>query len=658
MRCGIRPSGDYTRGQPRARRGFRERDSIRANPAVRATGRGCLTFRNHASNQALQLGNHALRIPKNPPGSGHSIRCLEAVMLVATASSAHSSSLASAAGALLMAGLVCAPAFTARAQTPTETPTQAQAHSAEDDGLVLKTLPLPTTTPGDLAWDGAALWVSDWSDGVLFRCDPEDGRVLERFAAPCYRPRGMAWADGKLYICDDFAGRIYIFDPASGITLADYATPNGAGLGLAWDGQALWLADNARSELYRLIPGDGTALTYFRAPQDEPSGLAFDGTYLWVAQRLHDRIYMVAPTAGKAITSFVSPGPYPCGLAPAPGGRLWLADFAEGVVRLCAPREARTYQTRDWREAEMRMVYRLENHGPGDVVQATINLAVPEVETEHMVLLGPLEYLGGAPRIIRDRWQQEVASFQRDVLKPGERLEVGYFARARIGALNYILIPEQTGKLDDIPKDIRSLYTADGERYQVTSELVQSTAKKIVGDEQNPYWIARKIFDWVIDALDYELVGGWDVPETLIKRGTGSCSEYAFLYIALCRAAGLPARYEAGIAVRGDDVSVDDVHHRWAEVYLPNYGWVPIDPSGGDGGTPGGQVDAIGRLQNRYFVTTRSGGGSEALGWDYNYHATHSKRGRCAVTQDEWGLWRRAKEEGQPVAPSGAVVKP
>ncbi len=561
---------------------------------------------------------------------------------------------------LCLAGSILAAASLAQAQAP-PAGTQAAppaAAPADDGGLVLKTLPLPTTTPGDLAWDGEALWVSDWIEGVLYRCDPEDGRVLKRLTAPCYRPRGLAWAADRLYIADDFAGRIYVFDPATEVTITEYATPNGGGLGLAWDGQALWLADNMKTELHRLIPGDGTVLTYFSAPQEEPGGLAFDGSYLWVTQRQHDRVYMVAPRTGQAITSFVSPGPYPCGLAPAPNNRLWLADLAEGVVRLCAPREARPYQVRDWRESELRMAYRLENHGPGQVVQAVANLAVPEPQCENMVLLGPLEYIGGTPRIWRDRWHQEIATFQCDQLAPGQRFEAGYRAKARIGAVNFIVIPEKTGKLADIPGDIRRMYTEDGERYQVASELVQSTAKKIVGDEQNPYWIARKIFDWVIGALEYERVGGWDVPETLIKRGTGSCSEYAFLYIALCRAAGLPARYEAGFAVRGDDVSMDDVHHRWAEVYLPNYGWVPIDPSGGDGPSPGGQADAIGRLQNRYFVTTHSGGGSEALGWDYNYHATHSTRGRCAVTEDEWGLWRRASEEGATVEPSRAVVKP
>lgn len=41
------------------------------------------------------------------------------------------------------------------------------------------------------------------------------------------------------------------------------------------------------------------------------------------------------------------------------------------------------------------------------------------------------------------------------------------------------------------------------------------------------------------------------------------------LTIAMCGAAGLPARYVGALVVRGDDASLDYVFHRWVEVYLP-----------------------------------------------------------------------------------------
>ncbi|MFH1143957.1 MAG: transglutaminase domain-containing protein [Candidatus Eisenbacteria bacterium] len=528
----------------------------------------------------------------------------------------------------------------------------------DDGGLVLRTIPAPTDTPGDIAWDGAALWIADWQRGELIRFDPERQAVLKRVPAPCYRPRGLTWADGRLYVADDFEGMIYVFDPETGRTLTRYATPQKGGLGLAWDGTALWLSENGDDTLQRLIPTDGTALTYFAAPQHEPGGMAFDGTYLWVAQRGQDRIYMVDPATGRALTSFDSPGPYPCGLAPAPEGRLWLADFETGLLYLCAPREMRGYQTRDWREAELHLTYRIENHGPGAIVDAAVHFAIADRELENQIEIDPPAYFPEPPRIHADQWEQSVATFTRARIAPGERFEVGYRTRVRVGSLAYILIPERAGTLRDIPREMRERYTVDADRFQVNVPLVRDTAKRIVGDEQNAYWIARKIFDWVIETLEYERVGGWDVPETLIKRKTGSCSEYAFLFIGLCRAAGLPARYEAGAAVRGDDASVDDVYHRWVEVYLPGYGWVPIDPSGGDQATPGGQADYIGRLSNRYFVTTHNGGDSNALSWNYNSFATYSLDGRCAITEDAWVAWRRAKEEGAAVVPSGARLAP
>ncbi|MBD3336623.1 MAG: hypothetical protein GF355_14015, partial [Candidatus Eisenbacteria bacterium] len=295
----------------------------------------------------------------------------------------------------------------------------------EEAGLLLKTLSLPVDRPGDLAWDGEALWVSDWEAGILLRIDPENGGVLKEMPAPCYRPRGLAWGEGSLYIADDFKGLIHVLDPESGVTTAAYRTPSGTGLGLAWDGTALWLSDDGPDNLQKLIPEDGTSLTYFPAPEREPGGLAFDGTYLWVAHRLHDRIFMVDPETGKALTSFDAPGPYPCGIAATADGRLWIADFERGQAYLCAPREARPYQTSDRRESRIRMTYRLENHGPGVIQDATVHFAVPR-SLRHLEMIGDPEYFPAAPQRHKDIWNEEVATFTRAEIPPGGRFEAGY----------------------------------------------------------------------------------------------------------------------------------------------------------------------------------------------------------------------------------------
>jgi len=377
------------------------------------------------------------------------------------------------------------------------------AESFDDSGLIVRQFRSPVEQPGDLAWDGEALWIADWQEGELVRCDPATGERWATVTPPCYRPRGLTWGGGAFYIADDYEGLIYAFDPESGLASTAYRSPTGTGQGLAWDGRAVWLAENGERTLQKLIPEDGTVLTYFPAPQADPAGIAFDGRYLWVTARRHDRIYMIDPESGKAITSFFSPGPYPCGLAPAGDGRLWVADFEDGMISLCAPREAVAHQVRDWRETEIRMTCRIDNQGPGTVRDAVVHFAVPEEGLENQVLHGPLAFTAGVPEIHADRWGQTIATFRRDRIGPGEQMEVGYTARGRVGELNYILIPEKVGKLSDIPRSLREAYTADGERLQVGSELVQGTARSVVGEEENPYWIMRRIYDWVISALEY-----------------------------------------------------------------------------------------------------------------------------------------------------------
>jgi len=93
------------------------------------------------------------------------------------------------------------------------------------------------------------------------------------------------------------------------------------------------------------------------------------------------------------------------------------------------------------------------------------------------------------------------------------------------------------------------------------------------------------------------------------------------------------------IAVRGDDASMDDVFHRWCEVYLPNYGWIPVGPSGGDSPVPANQARAFGMLGNKYFVTTHGGGDSKYLGWDYNYSSRSTFKGKSEVREEAFALW-------------------
>ena len=139
--------------------------------------------------------------------------------------------------------------------------------------------------------------------------------------------------------------------------------------------------------------------------------------------------------------------------------------------------------------------------------------------------------------------------------------------------------------------------------------------------------------------MEYELAGGWNIAPAVLARGNGSCSEYSFVYIAMCRAAGLPARYAGSVVIRGDDASWDNVFHRWVEVYLPNYGWIPVDPSGGDSSWPSAQADNFGYLNNRFLITTVGGGGSEYLGWSYNSNEEWMSKGRCKVAVENFGEW-------------------
>jgi len=210
--------------------------------------------------------------------------------------------------------------------------------------------------------------------------------------------------------------------------------------------------------------------------------------------------------------------------------------------------------------------------------------------------------------------------------------------------LRYFIYPEKVGSLSDIPQNIKDKYLQDDVKYQINSAIIQSTIKKIIGDETNVYWITRNIHQYLIGHLHYIMDGAWDTAPTVINNGHASCSEYTFTFIALCKAAGVPTRYVGSVWNRKDIVYMDDVYHRWPEVYMPGYGWIPTDPTHGDREWPRDQAYPIGLVKNAALITTQSGGGSETMEWTYNSNIKYTTEPKTNLNITHYADWDKVDE--------------
>ncbi len=522
-------------------------------------------------------------------------------------------------------------------------------------GDIKTSVPLPCRYPGGLATDGRHFFVADWREALIYQMAP-DGQVRRTWPAPTLKPQGLTYGAGRLFISDDHTGWIYAMNPADGIVERNFEGPGPNVVGLAFSDEGLFLMEQKSGQIFLVDTDNGTILRTFEAPNRTCGGLAFDGRYLWAADRVKDEIYLVDPVRGVVLGIVASPAAYPAGLAWL-DGYLWNNDFQTRQIYQIVVRDPQKYRLADSREARVEFLWGLYNYGPGEVRDLRLHLAIPR-SWPQQELLSPVEYSKSPIGVRPDRWQQPSAEFRVESLAAGRRELFGYTIAARISSIRYLIFPDEVGSLSEIPPDLHKAYTADGPRYRLDSPYLRETVARVVGEEKNPYWIARKLYDFVIERLEYEMVGGWDVPEVVLQRGRGSCSEYTFSFIALCRAAGLPAQYEGGLVVRGDEASVDEAFHRWALVYLPGYGWVPVDANRGDAPIPADRARGFGELSNRFLVTMRGGGDSENLGWDYTSFARYRTTGYCKLEEERLALWEPLTATTQPASAPSPGNKP
>jgi len=508
-------------------------------------------------------------------------------------------------------------------------------------GDVTKSMAAPSGCVTGLTWDGRHLWVADHKTDRLTAID-RSGHVVASLPSPGHRPAGLAWDGRYLWNVDQLRNKIYRVDPRTGITVHTMDSPVSAPTALAWDGKALWISDRRTGTLRRIDPDDGTTIRSIPAPRRSVDGLVWDGRYLFATDRLHDLIYMLEPSRGEVIFSFKSPGPFPTGIA-FDGSKLYVADYETDHIDQLVYRDRTKVQRRLIRREDITFTYQVRNYGPGTLTSMEIALALPRSEATQK-LETPLTFVSPPTLVKRDNGGLKVALFRRRNVRAGQTVTVAWKTKVALYSVRHYVFPDTIGPLSAIPTTIRRKYLRNDRKYSITDPIIKKAVRQAVGRQRNPYWMARRIFRYIHKKMHYELAGGWNTAPRVLARGSGSCSEYSFVFISMCRAAGIPARYVGSIVRRRDNASWDDVYHRWVEIYLPGHGWLPVDPSRGDKPTQAQRGDAFFHLTADFVITTRSPGPSRYLDWSYNGMARWQCRGRCKVEEEniaEWSPRRR-----------------
>lgn len=115
---------------------------------------------------------------------------------------------------------------------------------------------------------------------------------------------------------------------------------------------------------------------------------------------------------------------------------------------------------------------------------------------------------------------------------------------------------------------------------------IRKLALQIVGNEQNPVLAWRKLYDWLLDNVEYWVKDPKNMKASPVGSTTycltfrtGNCTDFESLWTSFARAIGIPTQIVYGSFLKPDLMGQDQdqSYHCWAEFYAPGLGWIPHD---------------------------------------------------------------------------------
>lgn len=134
---------------------------------------------------------------------------------------------------------------------------------------------------------------------------------------------------------------------------------------------------------------------------------------------------------------------------------------------------------------------------------------------------------------------------------------------------------------DQVLEEQPAFYTEEQAPHIRFTPYLRDLTRQVVGEETNPLKKARRIYEYITSRVMYSFVRPYftitNLPEYMAAGMKGDCGIYALLFITMCRIAGVPARWQAGLYATPLEIGC----HDWAQFYIAPYGWLYADCSFG-----------------------------------------------------------------------------
>lgn len=104
------------------------------------------------------------------------------------------------------------------------------------------------------------------------------------------------------------------------------------------------------------------------------------------------------------------------------------------------------------------------------------------------------------------------------------------------------------------------------------------------GEQIQTYTLLQRLGAHINHSLSYRIreEPGVQTAQQTLANKTGSCRDYALLFMQAARCLGLAARFVSGYLHSPPSATDFGATHAWAEVYLPGAGWKGFDPTTGE----------------------------------------------------------------------------